>query len=91
MCRVIEDMAILTASSQLRSTGRQGSATTDELIHFALKEKWQEQVINYATSYTRHIKADYEMFLKDSTAGLLKPKKASGTLKHIDKIKEGAV
>src|ERR1700710_2627250 len=30
--QVVDDMALLTASSQLRSSGRQGSATADELI-----------------------------------------------------------
>jgi uncharacterized protein (DUF2252 family) len=40
MYRVIDKMAILTASAQLRSSGQLGSATTDELIAFAAREDW---------------------------------------------------
>src|SRR5262249_42040241 len=39
---VIEDMALLTASVQLRSAGRQGAAIPDELIAFGGDHHWQK-------------------------------------------------
>jgi len=48
MYQVIDDMAALTASSQLRSGGMQGSGTIDELMAFGADQGWQEAVIDYA-------------------------------------------
>ena len=42
MYSVIDTMAMLTASAQLRSSGQDGSATTDELKAFGLEEGWQK-------------------------------------------------
>ncbi len=61
---VIEDMAQLTASAQLRSTGRQGSAITDELIYFAQNGDWH-QVLDYAKNYSQQVKSDFEKFKID--------------------------
>ena len=65
MYQVIDDMAMLTASSQLRSSGRQGSAIADELIAFGKSEEWHEQVLKYAFHYVRRVKADYRNFKSD--------------------------
>lgn len=54
----------LAASAQLRSNGRQGSATTDELIRFAEHESWRPVIIAYANNYTRQVKNDYLEFCK---------------------------
>ncbi|HSC40459.1 MAG TPA: DUF2252 family protein, partial [Chitinophagaceae bacterium] len=48
MCHVVEDMAVLTASAQLRSSGRQGSAIADELIDYGHAPQWQEAIFEYA-------------------------------------------
>jgi uncharacterized protein (DUF2252 family) len=64
--QVIDDMAMLTASSQLRASGRQNAATADELIAFGEKnDKWRDFVIDYAVKYAAQVKADYMDFLKD--------------------------
>ena len=68
--QVIDDMAILTASSQLRSSGRQGSATADELIAFGEQHEWQETVLNYSVDYAKKIKRDYAAFVKDYKKGM---------------------
>ncbi|MEO7046259.1 MAG: DUF2252 family protein [Ferruginibacter sp.] len=65
MCRVIIDMGILTASSQLRSSGRKNSATTDELIAFATREDWQEKTLEYASNYSVKMKSYYTSFVND--------------------------
>ncbi|MDQ6812220.1 MAG: DUF2252 domain-containing protein, partial [Bacteroidota bacterium] len=66
---VIEDMALLTASAQLRTVGRQGSAIADELIKFGESADWQPPIINYAGSYVQQAQADYNQFLKDYKQG----------------------
>ena len=65
MCRVIIDMGILTASSQLRSSGRKNSATADELIAFATREDWQEKTLEYASNYSVKMKSYYTSFVND--------------------------
>ncbi|UAY53077.1 DUF2252 family protein [Ferruginibacter albus] len=70
--QVIDDMAMLTASSQLRSSGEQGSSITDELKEFGAKKDWQEKVLTYAIHYVSQIKTDYINFLRDYKKGVLK-------------------
>ena len=48
MYSVIDSMAMLTASAQLRSSGQDGSAVTDDLKAFSGEEGWQEAVLTYA-------------------------------------------
>ena len=62
LCAVLKDMAIITASSYLTSSGRQGSAIADELISFAERDDWQEWVISYAREYKNKVATDYAEF-----------------------------
>lgn len=66
--QAINDMAVLTASAQLRSTGRQGSASADELIAFGRSESWQRPVINYAIGHALKVKKDYLKFCEQCPA-----------------------
>lgn len=69
MYQVIDDMAALTASPQLRSGGIQGSGTIDDLMAFGLDQGWQEAVVNYAQKYAGVTKKYYKQFLVDYKAG----------------------
>lgn len=69
--RVIHDMAMLTASAQLRSAGRQGAALPDELIAFGKDQHWQQGLLDYAFEYSGQVKKDYQSFFKDYKAGYL--------------------
>ncbi|MFD0765116.1 DUF2252 domain-containing protein [Mucilaginibacter lutimaris] len=71
---VIDEMAMLTASSQLRSGGIQRSATIDELMAFGKADDWQEEVLNYASAYAKKIKTYYKQYLKDYKAGVFDAK-----------------
>jgi uncharacterized protein (DUF2252 family) len=71
--KVIESMAMLTASAQIRSSGMQGSAINDELVAFARRTDWQEQVTNYARTYAKRAESDYQQFMSDYTAGKFRP------------------
>ncbi|MEO6313837.1 MAG: DUF2252 family protein [Chitinophagaceae bacterium] len=84
--QVIDDMAMLTASSQLRSAGRQGSANADELIAFGKTDQWQENILNYAIDYAHQVKKYYILFLKDYKAGLLKPTTGSTPVKKAEAL-----
>jgi uncharacterized protein (DUF2252 family) len=72
---VIDEMAMLTASSQLRSGGIQRSATIDELMAFGKSTEWQEQLLGYAAKYAGKVKTYYKQYLKDYKAGVFDPKK----------------
>ncbi|UAY51231.1 DUF2252 family protein [Ferruginibacter albus] len=74
MYQVIDDMAMLTASSQLRSSGQQGSAIADELIEFGKDNKWQNKVLKYAIQYCSKVQQDYISFLSDYKKGVFKTK-----------------
>jgi uncharacterized protein (DUF2252 family) len=68
--QVIKEMAILTASAQLRSSGRQNSAIADELVGFGENSSWQQGVLKYASTYVVRVKKDYAEFLSGYNAGL---------------------
>lgn len=70
--QVIHDMGLLTASAQLRSSGRQGSAICDELIEFGQRRDWQKFVIDYSFRYSLKVKKDYAQFRRSN---LVIPKK----------------
>jgi uncharacterized protein (DUF2252 family) len=59
---VMEDMALLTASAQLRSAGRQGAAIPDELIAFGGDHHWQKGVLDFAAGYSEKVKKDYKEY-----------------------------
>jgi uncharacterized protein (DUF2252 family) len=73
--QVIDDMALLTAWSQLRSSGRQGSAIGDKLIAHGKDGKWQDTVLNYSIKYAKQVKKDYKEYLKSYNEGELKESK----------------
>ncbi len=68
--KVINDMAVLTASAQLRSGGRQGSAIIDELIAYGKNNYWREGMVKYASKYTVKLKKDYKEFMAGYKKGL---------------------
>jgi len=61
--KIAADMAALTASAQLRSSGRQGSVIADELIGFGSNQHWHKAVFTYSKRYAAHAKKDYNEFL----------------------------
>ncbi|HXA02733.1 MAG TPA: DUF2252 family protein, partial [Cytophagaceae bacterium] len=60
----IRTIAQITAWSQLRSGGRQGSAITDELIAFAEDESWRKPLMNYVKDYAAKVKNDYKEYCR---------------------------
>ena len=68
---VMQDMGVITASSYLSSSGRQGSAVADELIAFGKDSDWYNNVIDYAKNYLLTTKKYFEDFKNDFNGGLL--------------------
>lgn len=66
---VVEDMAFLTASAQLRSAGRQGAAGPDDLILFGQDSDWQQPLLDYAMGYATQVKKDYQEYFAAYKAG----------------------
>lgn len=71
---VIEDMAFLTASAQLRTAGRQGAASPDELMDFGRDGNWQKGLLEYAQGYAEQVKKDYQEYFKAYKAGYFSTK-----------------
>ncbi len=70
--QVIDDMASLVASAQLRSGGIQGSSIIDDLSAFGASDEWQEAVIDYSMKYAKKVNRDYQQYLKDYKKGVFK-------------------
>jgi hypothetical protein len=70
MYQVIDDMAALTASTQIRSGRMQGSGTIDELMAFGNDQGWQQEVINYAEEYALQVKRYFRQFKTDFRRGM---------------------
>lgn len=70
---LFEDAVVLLAQcaawAQLRSSGRQGSASADELIAFAGKKKWQRQVAQAGAAMAIQVNADWASYAEAYDAG----------------------
>ncbi len=73
LAKLLDTMAKVIGWNQIRSSGRQGSATTDQLIAFGEATDWPEQLLDYAQSYAAQVETDYKIFcaaLKPKTGNL---------------------
>lgn len=61
--QVIDDMAMLTASAQIRVSGRKGAAVPDDLMVFGNKKGWQTKLIDFSKAYSQKVKEYYKEFL----------------------------
>lgn len=63
LAEVINTMGQITAWAQIRSSGRQGSAITDNLIQFAENSsKWRQDLLDYAVHYAKIVHQDWQVF-----------------------------
>jgi uncharacterized protein (DUF2252 family) len=68
---ILETMGELTAWSQLRCSGRQGSAIADELIAFAERPRWRQDLIRAAQDFYDRVVADYQAYCAAYERGLV--------------------
>ncbi|MDD5541539.1 MAG: DUF2252 domain-containing protein [Acidobacteriia bacterium] len=62
--KLVATMGELAAWGQLRSSGRQGSSTADELMAFANQSEWQGKLLDYSSAYAHHVFSDYKEFYR---------------------------
>ena len=71
--KYIADLAMVTASAQLRSSGRLKAATADELKAFAQGEAWIKPLTAWCHQYAGVVQQDYNDFCKARKGGFYKP------------------
>ncbi|BBP00574.1 hypothetical protein SFSGTM_12820 [Sulfuriferula nivalis] len=59
---VMQTMGELVAWSQLRSSGRNNSATSDVLIDFAHEKKWQQSLMDVAEECAAQVEQDWHIY-----------------------------
>ena len=67
----IRAMGQMLAWAQLRSAGRSGSATADELIHFSQRKKWRQKLLNVSYACAQQVKKDAVLFNRAFDSGEL--------------------
>lgn len=67
---VVACMGRIVAWAQLRSSGRQGSATADELMEFAGGKKWKAKLLEAAMQAERHTLEDAATFAQAYDDGM---------------------
>ncbi|MFI5452266.1 DUF2252 domain-containing protein [Pedobacter sp. UC225_61] len=73
LIQVIDDMGSLTASSQLRSGGMEGSVTIDALRKFGVDvASWKEQIVYMAKELAKQNNKDYNDFMAGYEGGAYK-------------------
>jgi len=70
--KVMATMGQIVAWGQLRSGGRQGSATADELIDFAQGRKWQSKLLEAAADCGQQVERDYHLYAQAYADGLFR-------------------
>ncbi len=58
----LSNLGMITASAQLRSSGRYNTATADELKHFAKDESWINVLTEWSANYAEQVRKDYAIF-----------------------------
>ncbi|TAF98218.1 MAG: DUF2252 domain-containing protein [Bacteroidetes bacterium] len=64
MKECVHYIAITTANAQLRSSGRAGAATADELAQFASQNHWHKQLLTTVQVLANNVHANYAAFKK---------------------------
>jgi uncharacterized protein (DUF2252 family) len=62
---VLQNMGVLTASAQLRSSGRQGAAIADDLMAFGAENGWHNGIIEFAFTYAKQVKSDFNSYVAE--------------------------
>jgi len=60
--QLMQSLGDVVAWAHLRSSGRQGAAIADQLIEFASKSLWENEVMEYAKTYSQQVKQDWQEF-----------------------------
>lgn len=70
--QLVATMGRLVAWAQLRSAGRQGSASADELIDFGRRKRWQAKLLDAARACAKQVQRDARSFNEAYDDGVFK-------------------
>lgn len=70
---VMKAMGEIVAWGQLRSSGRDGSASADELIAFGCRDAWRKDVLEAAVQCGEEVKADWRLYAAAFDDGAFAP------------------
>jgi len=70
--RVLGVMGKVVAWAQLRSSGRDGSAIADELIAFAQRKKWKDQLLDASQDCATRVRKDWATYCVAFDDGLFR-------------------
>jgi uncharacterized protein (DUF2252 family) len=73
MQRLVQGMGRLLAWAQLRSSGREGSVTADELVEFGHREKWRRKLLEGSQACAAQVQSDAAAFNAAYDAGTFQP------------------
>ena len=68
----LASLGMLTASGQLRSSGRKTAATADDLQAFAASAEWQPMLTDWSAAYAVQLEQEYKVYRKAWKAGYFK-------------------
>lgn len=68
----LQTMAEVLAWSQIRSSGRKGSALVDDLIEFAERKKWRGRVLEVSQECAHRIESDWKLYCDAYDEGAFK-------------------
>jgi uncharacterized protein (DUF2252 family) len=66
---LMDTIGCITASAQLRSSGRDGSAITDEMMNFGIQQEWTRPILAFAEAYATQVEKDYKEYCTDYDKG----------------------
>jgi uncharacterized protein (DUF2252 family) len=72
---LMDTIGCLTASAQLRSGGRDGSAITDEMMNFGKEQDWINSLLAFAGAYAAQVEKDYKEYCDDYDKGYFNAEK----------------
>ena len=70
--KTISTLGQIVASAHLRSSGREGSASADELIAFGHKLKWKNKLLSVAKKCAQQVEKDWGIYAQAYDDGLFK-------------------
>jgi uncharacterized protein (DUF2252 family) len=68
---LVHSLGQMVAWAHLRTTGRQGSSSADDLIGFGQKKKWKEELLSISQQCACQVRADANAFNKAYDGGAL--------------------
>jgi hypothetical protein len=67
---LMDTLGRLSASAQLRSSGRNGSAAADELIGFGASKDWQQPLFAFVNKYAKKTAEDFAAYSRAYDNGI---------------------